>query len=121
MADACGYPNPLGSRSSSGWGGVSGWDEANQLSAALWGALGVLLPPQPSHPASVLTFKEDEPPVMPLIGSIDVPREAPPEVSNGHGVVVQHPVVPDPPEPPALERNRVLAEDGEDTGTQSPC
>lgn len=58
---------------------------------------------------------------MPLVGSIDVPREAPPEVSNGHGVVVQHPVVPDPPEPPALERNRALAEDGEDTATLLRC
>lgn len=48
---------------------------------------------------------------MSLIGGIDVPGEAPPEVPNGHGVVVQHPVVPDPPEPPALVGNGVLTED----------
>lgn len=121
MIDACGHPDPLGSHSSCGWEGGSGWDEANQALSSFVGDTGVSLPPQPSHPASLLTFKEDEPPVMPLIGCINVPREAPPEVSDGHGVVVQHPVVPDPPEPPALERNRVLAEDGEETETQSPC
>lgn len=48
---------------------------------------------------------------MSLIGGINIPGEAPPEVPNGHGVVVQHPVVPDPPEPPALVGNGVLTED----------
>lgn len=57
---------------------------------------------------------------MPLVGGIDVSGEAPPEVPNGHGVVVQHPVVPDPPEPPALMGNGVLTEDEGDTGTPHP-
>lgn len=71
-------------------------------------------------PASLLTFKEDKPPIVPLVGSVDVPREAPPEVPDGHGVVVQHPVVPDPPEPPALVGNKALAEEGGDTHRYSP-
>lgn len=105
--DTCSCPTPLGSCSGSGWGGGSGWDEANQLSAA-WEGTGVPPAPWTSQSASLLTFKEDEPPVMPLIGSIDVSGEAPPEVPDGHGVVVQHPVVTDPPEPPALMGNGVL-------------
>lgn len=50
----------------------------------------------------LLTFKEDEPAVVPLIGSIDVSRQTPPEVTDGHGVVIQNPVLTYPPEPTAL-------------------
>lgn len=94
---------------------LSLWDQVATLATEVDedGALGS---PLQLNPPTLLTFKEDEPPVMPLVGSIDVPGEAPPEVPDGHGVVIQHPVVPDPPEPPALVGNGVLAEDG---GTQS--
>lgn len=48
------------------------------------------------------TFKEDEPAVVSLIGSIYVSRQPPPEVTDGHWVVIQNPVPADPPEPTAL-------------------
>ena len=48
------------------------------------------------------TFKEDKFPIVSLIGSIYVPRQASPEVSDGHGVVVQDPVSPNSPEPSPL-------------------
>lgn len=50
----------------------------------------------------LLTFKEDEPAVVSLIGSIYVSRQTPPEVTDGHGVVIQDPVLAHPPEPAAL-------------------
>lgn len=62
-----------------------------------------------STPATPLTFKEDKSAIVPLVGSVDVPGQAPPEVPDGHGVVVQHPVVPHPPEPPALLGSGVSA------------
>lgn len=58
---------------------------------------------------SPLTFKEDEPAVVSLVGSVDVSRQTPPEVADGHGVVIQNPVPAHPPEPTALrEENRLL-------------
>ena len=83
--------------------------------AMMWGHP---LPP-PQAPAALLTFKEDKSPVVPLVGSVDVPRQSPPEVPDGHGVVVQHPIVPDPPEPLALVGSKASAQHG-DTQRQSP-
>lgn len=52
----------------------------------------------------LLTFKEDEPAVVPLISSIDISGQAPPEVTDGHGIVIQNPVPTHPPEPTALRK-----------------
>lgn len=52
----------------------------------------------------LLTFKEDEPAVMPLVSSINVSGQAPPEVTDGHGIVIQNPVPTHPPEPTALRK-----------------
>ena len=51
-----------------------------------------------------LTFEKDKTPILALVGSTDVTGQTTPEVPDGHGVVVQDPVVPDPPEPAALGR-----------------
>lgn len=59
--------------------------------------------PPPSH-LPQLTFEKDETPVLALVGGTDVARQAPPEVPDGHGIVVQDAVVPHPPEPAALGR-----------------
>lgn len=48
------------------------------------------------------TFKEDKLAVVSLVGSVDVSRQTPPEVTNGHGVIIQNPVPTDPPEPTTL-------------------
>lgn len=50
----------------------------------------------------LLTFKEDEPAVVPLVGSVYVSRQTSPEVTDGHGVVIQNPVLTNPPEPTTL-------------------
>lgn len=57
---------------------------------------------------SVGTFKEDEPAVVPLVGGVDVTRQTSPEVTDGHGVVIQNPVPADPPEPAALRGQEVI-------------
>lgn len=49
-----------------------------------------------------LTFKEDEPAVVPFVRSVDVSGQPSPEVIDGHGVVIQNPVPAHPPEPAAL-------------------
>lgn len=54
-----------------------------------------------------LTFEKDETTILALVGRADVAGQAAPEVANGHGVVVQDPVVPDSPEPAALGRRGV--------------
>lgn len=64
--------------------------------------------PCPSH-LPQLTFEKDEAPVLALIGSTDVTGQTTPEVPNGHGIVIQDSVVPDPPEPAALGRAWVSA------------
>lgn len=51
----------------------------------------------------LLTFKEDEPAVVSLVSGIDVAGQTPPEVTNGHRVVIQDPVPANPPEPPTLQ------------------
>lgn len=58
-----------------------------------------------------LTFKEDEPAIVPFVRGIDVSRQASPEVIDGHGVVIQNPVPAHPPEPAALvEQDCMTAE-----------
>lgn len=57
----------------------------------------------PSH-LPQLTFKKDKTSVLALVGSTDVTGQATPEVPDGHGIVVQDAVVPNPPEPAALGR-----------------
>lgn len=52
-----------------------------------------------------LTFKEDEPAVVSFVSSIYVTRKTPPEVTNGHGVVIENPVSAHPPEPTTLKMN----------------
>lgn len=59
--------------------------------------------PGPSH-QHWLTFEKDKTPILALVGSTDVAWQTAPEVPDGHGVVVQDAVVPDPPEPAALGR-----------------
>lgn len=54
-----------------------------------------------------LTFKEDEPAVVSLVGSIYVSRQTPPEVTDGHGVIIQNPVLTHPPEPTALRGTKL--------------
>lgn len=49
-----------------------------------------------------LTFKEDEPAVVPFVCGVDVSGQPSPEVIDGHGVVIQNPVPAHPPEPAAL-------------------
>ena len=61
--------------------------------------------PPPSH-LPQLTFEKDETPILALVGGTDVTGQAPPEVPDGHGIVVQDTVVPHPPEPTALGRVR---------------
>lgn len=51
-----------------------------------------------------LTFEKDKTPILALVGSTDVTGQTAPEVPDGHGIVVQDAVVPDPPEPAALGR-----------------
>ena len=59
--------------------------------------------PSPSH-LPQLTFEKDKTPILALVGSTDVTGQAPPEMPDGHGIVVQDAVVPHPPEPTALGR-----------------
>jgi len=51
------------------------------------------------------TLEEDELSVVPLVGGVDVGRQALPEVSDGHRVAGQHPVVADTPQPLVLRRD----------------
>lgn len=55
-SDGDAMPVPLGSGRRSGWGGGSGWDEANQFSAVWEGALGspLYLSPPTQIPCSPL-------------------------------------------------------------------
>lgn len=48
------------------------------------------------------TFEKHESAVMSLVRCVNVSWQASPEVPNGHGVVIQHAVSPDPPEPATL-------------------
>lgn len=50
-----------------------------------------------------LTFKEDKIPITVFINCINARRQAPPEVSNLHGVSIHHPVVSDSPKPLVLQ------------------
>lgn len=52
------------------------------------------------------TFEEDKFAILPLIGSVDGGRQAPPELANGHWVSVHHLVIPHPPEPSLLETRK---------------
>lgn len=54
----------------------------------------------------LVTFEEDEFAILPLIGSVDGGREAPPELANGHWVPIHHLVIPHPPEPSLLETSK---------------
>ena len=48
------------------------------------------------------TLEEDEFPVVPLVGSVDVGGQTLPEVADGHGVAGQHLVVANAPQPLVL-------------------
>lgn len=50
-----------------------------------------------------LTFKEDKIPITVFINCIDTRRQAPPEVSNLHGVPIHHSVVSHSPKPLVLQ------------------
>ena len=52
----------------------------------------------------LLTFKEDKSAIVSLIGSIYVSRQTPPKVTDGHGIVIQNPILTNPPEPTSLRR-----------------
>lgn len=65
--------------------------------------LGVCWEPESVCVCLPLTFKKHEPAVLPLVGSINISRQTPPEVTDGHGVVIQNPVPTYPPEPTALK------------------
>lgn len=55
------------------------------------------------------TFKEDKFPVFSFISSIDSCRETSKEMSNWHGVIFQHPLMSDTPEPLILkERGGIM-------------
>lgn len=64
--------------------------------------------PTPSTRECLVTFEENKFAILPLIGSVDGRRQAPPELANGHWVSVHHLVIPHPPEPSLLE----TSEDG---------
>lgn len=63
------------------------------------------------HPV-LISFEEDEFAILPLIGSVDGRRQAPPELADGHWVAVHHLVVPHPPEPAFLEDKHLPSEHG---------
>lgn len=54
----------------------------------------------------LVTFEEDKFAILPLVGSIDGCRQAPPELANGHWVSIHHLVIPHPPEPSLLETSK---------------
>ena len=50
------------------------------------------------------TLEEDKFPISPLVGGVDVGRQAPPEVTDGHRVTWQHLVVTHTPKPLVLQK-----------------
>lgn len=63
--------------------------------------------PHPKTKAECLvTFEEDKFAILPLVGSVDGCRQAPPELADGHWVSIHHLVIPHPPEPALLVGGR---------------
>lgn len=57
---------------------------------------------------SPCTFEKDKFPVRPLVGGVDVRRQALPELVDLHGVALLHLVVPQAPEPAVLQAKNPL-------------
>ena len=55
----------------------------------------------------LVTFEEDKLAILPLVGSVNGCRQAPPELADGHGVSIHHLIIPHPPEPALLEGVKV--------------
>lgn len=68
-----------------------------------------------------LTFKEDKIPITVFINCIDTRRQAPPEVSNLHGVSIHHPVVSHSPKPLVLQTKQKHLSTNMQASMAFPC
>lgn len=68
-----------------------------------------------------LTFKEDKIPITVFINRIDTRRQAPPEVSDLHGVSIHHPVVSHSPKPLVLQTKQKHLSTNMQASMAFPC